>query len=38
MADHKYGTALVLEGEKVVGIFTTHDIVQIMANEIDFDD
>ena len=29
MAEHKYGSALVLDGPKVVGIFTTHDVLTL---------
>ena len=31
MADHKYGSALVVEGKAVVGIFTLSDAVSIFA-------
>ena len=31
MADHKYGSALVVEGNSVVGIFTVSDAVAIFA-------
>lgn len=34
MAEHKYGTALITRGEKVAGIFTTHDAVVMMSREI----
>jgi len=31
MADHKYGCAVVTDGHKVVGIFTTVDAVRVLA-------
>lgn len=34
MAEQKYGTVLVTRGEKVEGIFTTHDVVVLMAREV----
>lgn len=34
MAEYKYGTALITRGEKVEGIFTTHDAVVLMSREI----
>jgi acetoin utilization protein AcuB len=32
MADRKYGCAIVLEGDQVVGIFTTVDALRALAN------
>lgn len=32
MAEHRYGSAVVLERERVVGIFTTVDGMQALAN------
>ena len=31
MLEHKYGSAIVIEGTKVVGIFTTHDAVRLLV-------
>ncbi|XXY52734.1 CBS domain-containing protein [Sorangium sp. So ce269] len=31
MAEHKYGSAVVLEGEQVVGVFTTTDALAVLA-------
>jgi len=31
MAEHRYGCAVVVEGKKVVGIFTTHDALDLLA-------
>ncbi|MCA9582744.1 MAG: CBS domain-containing protein, partial [Myxococcales bacterium] len=31
MYEHKAGSVLVTEGQKVVGIFTTHDAVRLLA-------
>lgn len=31
MAEHKYGSAVVMEGEKVVGVFTTTDALSALA-------
>ena len=31
MLDQKYGSAIVIEGTKVVGIFTTHDAVRLLV-------
>lgn len=31
MAEHKYGTAVVMEGRDVVGIFTTIDALHVLA-------
>lgn len=35
MADHKYGSALVTEGPKVVGIFTVADAMAIFARDLE---
>lgn len=35
MADHKYGTAVVLDGERPVGIFTTIDALRLCARLLD---
>lgn len=32
MAEHKYGSAVIVEGEEVVGMFTTTDALRAMAN------
>ena len=32
MASHKYGSALVVQGKDVVGIFTNHDAMQMLAD------
>jgi acetoin utilization protein AcuB len=31
LAEHKYGSAVVLDNEKVVGIFTTNDACRALA-------
>jgi acetoin utilization protein AcuB len=31
MAEHKYGSAVVMEGNQVVGIFTTVDACRALA-------
>ena len=31
MAEHKYGCAVVIDGEKVVGVFTTTDALRALA-------
>jgi len=31
MAEHRYGSALIVDGEKVVGIFTTVDAMRALA-------
>jgi acetoin utilization protein AcuB len=31
MADHKYGSAVVMEGNSVVGVFTTIDALRAFA-------
>lgn len=35
MAEHKYGSAVVMEGRKVIGIFTTHDAINLLADNFD---
>lgn len=32
MADRKYGSAIVLEGAKVIGVFTTVDAMRVLAD------
>lgn len=32
MAEHKYGAAVVMDGRKVVGIFTTVDALNVLAS------
>jgi acetoin utilization protein AcuB len=32
MAEHKYGSAVVMSGQKVVGIFTTVDACRALAD------
>jgi acetoin utilization protein AcuB len=32
MLDHKYGSAIVVEGVKIVGILTTHDALQLLVD------
>jgi acetoin utilization protein AcuB len=34
MAEHKYGAAVVMEGRKVVGIFTTVDALRVLAAQL----
>ncbi len=34
MADHKYGCAVVVEGTKVVGVFTTIDALRLLAEKL----
>ncbi len=34
MAEHRYGCAVVVEGKKVVGIFTTHDALDLLAESL----
>ncbi|HJL14340.1 MAG TPA: CBS domain-containing protein [Sandaracinaceae bacterium LLY-WYZ-13_1] len=34
MAEHKYGAAVVMEGRKVVGIFTTVDACRVLASKL----
>jgi acetoin utilization protein AcuB len=34
MADHKYGSTVVMEGRRVVGIFTTIDALRVLADRI----
>jgi acetoin utilization protein AcuB len=31
MLEHQYGSAVVMEGNKVVGIFTTHDALRLLV-------
>jgi acetoin utilization protein AcuB len=31
MLEHKYGSAVVVEGVKIVGIFTTHDSLKLLV-------
>ncbi|MGB8222489.1 MAG: CBS domain-containing protein [Polyangiales bacterium] len=31
MLEHKYGSAIVVEGIKIIGIFTTHDALQLLV-------
>ena len=31
MLEHKYGSAVVVEGMKIVGIFTTHDSLKLLV-------
>ncbi len=33
MLEHKYGSAVVVEGEKIIGIFTTYDSLQLLVDE-----
>jgi acetoin utilization protein AcuB len=35
MADKKYGSAVVVEGERVVGVFTTTDALRALASLLD---
>jgi len=32
MLEHKYGSAIVVEGTKIVGIFTTHDALKLFVD------
>jgi acetoin utilization protein AcuB len=32
MLDHKYGSAIVVEGTKITGILTTHDALQLLVD------
>jgi acetoin utilization protein AcuB len=32
MLEHKYGSAIVVEGVKIVGILTTHDALQLLVD------
>lgn len=34
MAEHRYGCAVVVDGKKVVGIFTTHDALDVLAESL----
>jgi len=31
MLEHKYGSAIIVEGIKIIGIFTTHDALQLLV-------
>jgi acetoin utilization protein AcuB len=31
MLEHKYGSAVIVEGVKIIGIFTTHDSLQLLV-------
>jgi acetoin utilization protein AcuB len=31
MLEHKYGSAIVVEGVKIIGIFTTHDSLKLLV-------
>jgi acetoin utilization protein AcuB len=33
MLENKYGSAIVVEGEKIIGIFTTYDSLQLLVDE-----
>jgi acetoin utilization protein AcuB len=35
MATHKYGSAIVVEGDKVVGVFTTMDALGVLSGVLD---
>ena len=35
MLEHKYGSAIVVEGVSIIGIFTTHDALKLMVEEED---
>jgi acetoin utilization protein AcuB len=32
MLQHKYGSAIVVEGTKIVGILTTHDALRLLVD------
>lgn len=32
MLEHKYGSVVVVEGAKIIGIFTTHDSMQMLVD------
>lgn len=32
MLEHKYGSAIVVEGTKIIGIFTTHDALKLLVD------
>ena len=34
MLQHQYGSAVVIEGNKVVGIFTTHDALRLLVDNV----
>jgi len=33
MLEHKYGSAIVVEGVKIVGILTTHDALKLLVDK-----
>ena len=33
MLEHKYGSAIVVEGVSIIGIFTTHDALKLMVED-----
>ena len=33
MLEHKYGSAVVVEGNKIVGILTTHDALALLVEK-----
>jgi acetoin utilization protein AcuB len=33
MLEHKYGSAVVVEGVKIIGIFTTHDALKLLVED-----
>lgn len=33
MLENKYGSAIVVEGDKIIGIFTTYDSLQLLVDE-----
>lgn len=33
MLEHKYGSAVVVESDKIIGIFTTYDSLQLLVDE-----
>jgi CBS domain-containing protein len=33
MLENKYGSAIVVEGDKIIGIFTTYDSLQLLVEE-----
>jgi CBS domain-containing protein len=32
MLDHKYGSAIVVDGMKIIGILTTHDALKLLVD------
>ncbi|KPK14650.1 MAG: hypothetical protein AMJ62_12440 [Myxococcales bacterium SG8_38] len=32
MLEHKYGSAIVVEGTRIIGIFTTHDAIKLLVD------